>query len=93
MRARVLKKEPNCLYCGEKAETADHFIPLARGGEDTEANLVGACQPCNLAKGDRMPAEFMAERAGAPPNHQRSRMDRPTDLAARKSAKSGGISA
>lgn len=50
-----------CQYCGKilpKHElTIDHVIPRSRGGEDTWENLVLACLPCNLKKGNRTPEE------------------------------------
>ena len=35
----------------------DHFIPLSRGGQNTRANRVLSCYPCNLAKDDTDPRE------------------------------------
>lgn len=55
-----------CYYCGDWiANTVDHVIARARGGTDDPANLVSACQPCNVAKGDRDVDEFVASRASA----------------------------
>lgn len=31
--------------------TLDHFVPQARGGNDTKKNTVLACWPCNQRKG------------------------------------------
>jgi 5-methylcytosine-specific restriction endonuclease McrA len=44
-----------CYWCGERADTADHF-PVARcdGGPDLLANLVPACRSCNSRRGARM---------------------------------------
>lgn len=39
-----------CVYCGCWGESADHVLPLSKGGMDTEDNLVSACQPCNSSK-------------------------------------------
>lgn len=48
-----------CFYCGDPtAGTVDHLRARARGGGDTPGNVVSACLPCNLAKGDRLPHEF-----------------------------------
>lgn len=60
-RERVLERAAHrCFYCrSEGADIADHYYPLAKGGPDAEANLVAACKPCNQAKGDKMPAEFL----------------------------------
>jgi len=59
-----------CVYCSRKEgeytarETkrdgylhVDHVIPLTHGGSDDPSNLVTACGPCNLFKGDRTPDE------------------------------------
>lgn len=40
-----------CAYCGVKeADTLDHVIPLAKGGEHDVTNVVPACRSCNFAK-------------------------------------------
>jgi 5-methylcytosine-specific restriction endonuclease McrA len=36
----------------------DHVVPLVRGGSDDPSNLVIACVPCNLSKGDKLPHEW-----------------------------------
>lgn len=51
-----------CFYCGNPAEHADHFEPLAGGGLHCRDNLVPACAPCNLAKSDRDPWSWWADR-------------------------------
>ena len=43
-----------CHYCGAPSKHIDHVIPLAKGGLHDISNLVGACVPCNLSKGDRI---------------------------------------
>jgi len=54
-----------CAYCGGKYRladlTAEHVLPQSKGGRDTWTNLVSACKPCNLRKGNRTP-----EQAGMP---------------------------
>jgi len=48
-----------CQYCGEALPTHDltfdHVIPRSRGGRTTWDNVVTACSPCNLVKGNHMP--------------------------------------
>lgn len=45
-----------CQYCGTREElTFDHVIPRSKGGLTTWENVVAACSPCNLRKGDKMP--------------------------------------
>jgi 5-methylcytosine-specific restriction endonuclease McrA len=50
-----------CQYCGRNhaAEdlTFDHVIPRVKGGRTLWTNVVAACEPCNLRKGHRLPAE------------------------------------
>ncbi len=50
-----------CQYCGARLSlgsgTRDHVLPRSRGGGDTLANVVAACQGCNRRKKDRTPAE------------------------------------
>lgn len=41
----------------------EHQMPRALLGADELPNLVAACAPCNLAKGDRTAVEFLAETA------------------------------
>ena len=50
-----------CQYCGayltKSQLTIDHVIPQSRGGADTWENLVVACVPCNVRKGNQTPEE------------------------------------
>lgn len=50
-----------CLYCGghfgRYELTRDHVVPTSRGGRDVWTNVVSACLPCNLKKGNRTPQE------------------------------------
>lgn len=44
-----------CCYCGTALEpetlTIDHVEPFSLGGSNQWENLVGACGPCNTARG------------------------------------------
>jgi 5-methylcytosine-specific restriction endonuclease McrA len=41
-----------CLCCGEQKKlTADHIVPLSRGGSNSIDNIQPLCQPCNSSKG------------------------------------------
>jgi len=46
-----------CQYCGSAAENLDHVLPRSRGGHTTWNNVVAACSPCNLRKGNLTPNE------------------------------------
>ena len=47
-----------CQYCGERDElTFDHVVPRSKGGQTTWENVVAACSPCNLTKGDKLPRQ------------------------------------
>lgn len=50
-----LRDEFCCQYCGSKGElTFDHVLPRSRGGVTSWDNVVAACAPCNLRKGNRL---------------------------------------
>lgn len=52
-----------CYLCGNytprKLRTADHVLPLARGGHHSANNLKMACWSCNSSKRDLTPEEFL----------------------------------
>jgi 5-methylcytosine-specific restriction endonuclease McrA len=56
-----LRDRFSCQYCGEAFPTQeltfDHLIPRSKGGHTTWENVVTACSPCNLSKGDQLPHE------------------------------------
>jgi 5-methylcytosine-specific restriction endonuclease McrA len=70
---------PRCAYCGAPVSrkvpvnqppdlmprrfTQDHIVPRADGGSNVRENLIGACEPCNLAKGD-MPLDSFVGQLG-----------------------------
>ena len=57
-----LRDHFHCQYCGRlqielkprESLTRDHLIPLSRGGANDWTNVVTACSPCNLLKGNRL---------------------------------------
>lgn len=58
--ASVLKRDGGkCQYCGVDGETADHVIPLTRGGTNDEGNLVATCLSCNSKKSNKFLAEWL----------------------------------
>ena len=50
-----------CAYCGETDVklTADHDIPLARGGSNWISNILPSCKSCNSRKRTRTAQEFL----------------------------------
>lgn len=53
-----LRDRFTCQYCGARDDlTFDHLVPRSKGGQTTWDNVVAACSPCNLRKGDRLPRE------------------------------------
>ena len=55
-------RKHKCYWCGRTLNkgslTADHLIPLSKGGTHQRTNLVPACYQCNQAKRDMMPTDF-----------------------------------
>jgi 5-methylcytosine-specific restriction endonuclease McrA len=80
-----LRDRFRCQYCGEKFPssqlTFEHVIPRSKGGVTSWENIVAACDPCNLAKGNRSEMkpsrwpheptaqELMAAKRAFPPNY------------------------
>lgn len=68
VRQRLARKK-RCYYCDSKLtwddlslktnKTVDHFIPLSKGGRNTNDNAVICCSRCNRMKGNFMPDEFI----------------------------------
>lgn len=54
-----------CFYCGCKIThdefTADHLVPVSKGGRNNFRNMVPACTQCNGKKGHRMPTQAETE--------------------------------
>jgi 5-methylcytosine-specific restriction endonuclease McrA len=59
--AVFLRDDFKCCFCGHSFPTHeltfDHVIPRSRGGDGSFLNLVTACLPCNMKKGDKTPQE------------------------------------
>ena len=54
-----LRDRFTCQYCGSRDDlTFDHVIPRSKGGRTTWENVVAACAPCNLKKGNRLPRDI-----------------------------------
>lgn len=58
---RVLRRlrGAQCTYCGGPGGTVDHLVPLSRGGQHAEGNLVPACRSCNSSKRDKLLIEWL----------------------------------
>jgi len=59
-RKNILRRDNyTCQYCGDvnNTLTVDHIHPKSRGGESSWINVVIACKPCNLKKGNQTPTE------------------------------------
>lgn len=59
LRFEIFKRDKfTCRYCGaqppEVVLHVDHVLPVAAGGTNDEANLVTACESCNLGKRDKL---------------------------------------
>lgn len=48
-----------CVFCGARAETADHLVPKSRGGPTTLENMRPCCLLCNQAKANLTPVEWL----------------------------------
>ena len=60
-------RNQKCVYCGSQATGYDHIIALARGGTDTDENMVPCCIDCNKIKNDKPLVDFL--------NSYRARID------------------
>ncbi|GGR34019.1 HNH endonuclease [Deinococcus ruber] len=74
VRQMFVRQNGCCHYCGAKvgrtaglAWHVDHVIPISRGGSNFPENLVIACEPCNRAKYNKMPWEWLPDQF-SPPN-------------------------
>lgn len=64
LRQFILKRDNfTCQYCGarHKPLEVDHIKPRAKGGLDTEENLITACITCNRSKGSKCLSEWMPD--------------------------------
>jgi 5-methylcytosine-specific restriction endonuclease McrA len=61
-----------CVYCGQVYPadelSVDHVQPRVRGGDRSGGNLVTACEGCNVLKGHRRLADFLASDGAARTN-------------------------
>jgi len=49
-------KNPRCIYCNKKLNetnaTIDHIVPISKGGNNCQVNLVVVCIKCNNERGN-----------------------------------------
>ena len=54
----IIENGSSCQYCGggflASDLTFDHVVPRSKGGRTTWTNVVAACSPCNLRKGNKL---------------------------------------
>lgn len=53
-----------CAYCNKQSEHLDHVIPLAKGGDHSIGNLIGACSKCNASKSDKFITRWKYKKKG-----------------------------
>ena len=51
-KAILVRDKHECAYCGAYADTMDHIVPRAKGGDHSWMNIVAACKKCNTKKAD-----------------------------------------
>lgn len=65
IKARLAERDGMaCFYCRTPFATADegtldHLVPYSHVPGWRQANLVLACRPCNVAKADQLPQQFL----------------------------------
>lgn len=49
-------KEIDCIYCGVRLDrknvTSDHILPISKGGNNCQVNIVVCCTDCNNERGN-----------------------------------------
>lgn len=59
-------KDASCIYCDTKLNyenaTADHIVPISKGGNNTQINLVVCCKECNGERGNMDFKHYMSKK-------------------------------
>ncbi len=61
-KAKLAEYDYKCAYCGIElldSISADHVIPVSRGGSNTIDNIVPSCRNCNSRKNSKTPDEYI----------------------------------
>jgi hypothetical protein len=61
IRSRIFERDNyTCAYCGDRGVKleCDHVVPVSRGGDHTDENLVCSCFSCNRSKRDKLVNEW-----------------------------------
>lgn len=62
-----VKCDFKCIVCGEKKPlTADHIIPLSKGGSNNIENIQPLCKPCNSRKHNKLPENLTVPQQSLP---------------------------
>lgn len=67
IRSRIFKRDDyTCAYCNARGGRleCDHVIPVSRGGNSNDTNLVTACFPCNRSKKAKLVSEWIGDLNG-----------------------------
>lgn len=66
-------KDASCIYCDTKLDyenaTADHIIPISKGGNNTQINLVVCCKLCNNERGNLDFKKYMSKKNSSKIKH------------------------
>jgi 5-methylcytosine-specific restriction endonuclease McrA len=69
MAALAIRAQPYCLDCSKTTDlTADHIVPLSKGGLNVPSNYEVRCRSCNSRRGNRF-----FEKGISRPRHRFSR--------------------
>lgn len=65
-RERILKRDGyRCVYCSAAPPadelTLDHVEPRAKGGDQSDGNVVACCKECNTLKAGKAAWHFLAD--------------------------------
>lgn len=69
-RDKLALFDNRCAYCGEQSSKleVEHIVPIIKGGQHCDANIVPACRKCNAQKGEMTIEEWMAKLEKEQPN-------------------------